>query len=159
MHYSQGLTPKPHRACIAAVQHTQYLRTSWSWQGTKHAPESGSRSKSTQGMHCSSLANTRSQSSAFHGHAGFGDMHQSQCPNPKAACSIHSVLELCTSWTWQCWEKCVRVLTPKHYLNLAFLPHDILDLFRPQQCHSPFHAVLQITNFTWPIPGSSSTIL
>ena len=113
MHYSQGLTLKAHRACIADVQHTQCLRalhfmvmagnqtcttvrvshqkhtehalqlfsmrnvselcTSWSWQGTKHAPESGSRPKSTQGMHCSSLANTRSQSSESHGHTGSGE--------------------------------------------------------------------------------------
>ncbi len=56
----------------------------------------------------------------------------------------------------QVWGTCagVKVETLKLHLDLAFLPHDVLDLLGPQQRHSPFHAVLEITNFTRPIPGS-----
>ncbi len=73
MHQSQGLDPKAHKACIAALWQTQGLRA-------------------LNPMGIQVLEN----------------MRQSQCPNPKAACSIHGVLELCTLWTWQCWEKCVK---------------------------------------------------
>ena len=44
------------------------------------------------------------------------------------------------------------------HLYLALCLHDAVDFFFPKQCNCSFHAVLQVSDLTWPIPAGKSTL-